>query len=312
MILIMHKYKERAKKLEQIFHIENKVKTSISYSELFEDIKKSSQKINAILLTIKSPKTNIKKIVEKINLMLNRKIPIFLITDKYTFINEYQVFQCFHNGIVDKLEETEKPYLLKAKVKNLIDIYIENEKLRNNSKNLAEERLSKILELISYSDLKNKKISSKTENIKKITEKILIGLNKKEICKYSNYEIELISLASQLYDIGKLFVSDRRGEQYTIEGAQILKKYLNNQEILKYAYNIALLHQERIDGKGKPYGLLEDEIPIYSQIVGIADVYNNLINYEHDERIQKIRNGEYGKFSKNIIEILKKEGKSLF
>ena len=311
MILIMHKYMEQAKKLEQVFQVNSDTKCVNTYTDLFKAIKNNAKELKAVLFSISSTKTNVCKIIDKIHSQINRKIPIFLITNRYLDVNEKQVFEAFYKGIVDEIEETSPPYLLRAKMKNIMGIYSENEKLKNSMENLIEEKLTKLLEVASFSNTKDKERNPKIKNIGKITETILKGLNKRKLCKYSAHEIKLISLASQLYDIGKSFVDDKTGNEYTIEGAKILKKYLTDKEISEYAYNIALLHRERIDGKGKPYGLLGKNIPIYSQVVGLADIYNNLSNYSHEEIIEKIKSKEYGEFSKDIIEILEKEGKNL-
>ena len=40
--------------------------------------------------------------------------------------------------------------------------------------------------------------------------------------------------------------------------------------------NIALLHHERVDGRGYPYGLVGDAIPLEARIVAVADVFDAL------------------------------------
>ena len=51
---------------------------------------------------------------------------------------------------------------------------------------------------------------------------------------------------------------------------------LNCSEILKASSVVALNHHERWDGKGYPGGLKKDRIPIFGQIVSIADVFDAL------------------------------------
>ncbi|MDH5265032.1 MAG: HD domain-containing protein, partial [Betaproteobacteria bacterium] len=53
--------------------------------------------------------------------------------------------------------------------------------------------------------------------------------------------------------------------------------------------NITLLHHERVDGKGYPYGLAGDAIPLEARIVAVADVFDALTSqrpykdaYEND------------------------------
>ncbi|WP_396134334.1 HD domain-containing phosphohydrolase [Chamaesiphon sp. VAR_48_metabat_135_sub] len=46
---------------------------------------------------------------------------------------------------------------------------------------------------------------------------------------------------------------------------------------LKYVPNIAVSHHEKLDGSGYPQGLTASEIPVQSQIMTIADIYDALI-----------------------------------
>jgi len=45
---------------------------------------------------------------------------------------------------------------------------------------------------------------------------------------------------------------------------------------LKAAEKIALLHHEKWDGTGYPYGLKGKKIPLFARIVSIADVFDAL------------------------------------
>lgn len=98
----------------------------------------------------------------------------------------------------------------------------------------------------------------------------------------------LIELASPMHDIGKIGVSDtilmKPGkltdeefvamQNHVLIGASILKD--SESEILKAAYQIALTHHEKYDGKGYPHGLAGEEIPVEGRIVAIADVFDAL------------------------------------
>ena len=42
----------------------------------------------------------------------------------------------------------------------------------------------------------------------------------------------------------------------------------------KMAYEVALYHHEKWNGKGYPMGLKEDEIPLSARIMSIADVFD--------------------------------------
>ena len=57
-------------------------------------------------------------------------------------------------------------------------------------------------------------------------------------------------------------------------GYNNLREYTNDKVIL----DIVLNHHEKMDGLGYPFGKRDSEIPIYTQIVSIADIYDALIS----------------------------------
>lgn len=97
-------------------------------------------------------------------------------------------------------------------------------------------------------------------------------------------ELEILTLAGILHDIGKLMIPaeiiDKKGkltdEEYNLvkthskHGYNILKNQ-NLDERIKYA---ALMHHERLDGSGYPQHLGKDKIEDFAKIVSIADVYD--------------------------------------
>lgn len=58
---------------------------------------------------------------------------------------------------------------------------------------------------------------------------------------------------------------------HTIEGFHLLGKYTNIPDSVK---NSALMHHEKCDGSGYPYGLKGDEIDKFAKIVTIADIFD--------------------------------------
>lgn len=60
-------------------------------------------------------------------------------------------------------------------------------------------------------------------------------------------------------------------KKHTIFGYQLVNKYNNFNENIK---NAILMHHERIDGSGYPYGISEKDITLNAKIVSVADVFD--------------------------------------
>lgn len=100
----------------------------------------------------------------------------------------------------------------------------------------------------------------------------------------SGADVDVLRLGAMLHDIGKIGVSDavlRKPGKLTAEefeqiklhptlGARILKPL----KFLGAHIEIVELHHERPDGRGYPYGLRGDQIPLFARIVHTADAFD--------------------------------------
>jgi HD-GYP domain-containing protein (c-di-GMP phosphodiesterase class II) len=98
-------------------------------------------------------------------------------------------------------------------------------------------------------------------------------------------ELELLSM---LHDIGKIVIDDRILKKpdkltddewivmktHTEVGYRIAKSTSELESIADYI----LSHHERWDGKGYPYGLKGESIPLLSRIIAVADAYDAMTN----------------------------------
>ncbi|SDP80416.1 HD domain-containing phosphohydrolase [Desulforhopalus singaporensis] len=101
-------------------------------------------------------------------------------------------------------------------------------------------------------------------------------------------EIEVITAASPMHDVGKIGIPDSillKQGPLTNEEWEIMKKHtLIGEQILKHSDSpllvagavIAATHHEKWDGSGYPYGLENEDIPILGRICAIADVFDAL------------------------------------
>lgn len=101
---------------------------------------------------------------------------------------------------------------------------------------------------------------------------------------FSPEDIELLTLAGLLHDIGKLMIPSEiitKPEKLTEQEYATIKTHamrgyyiLKGKDISDRVKNVALMHHEKIDGSGYPQGLKGDQIDDFAKIISIADVYD--------------------------------------
>ena len=104
----------------------------------------------------------------------------------------------------------------------------------------------------------------------------------------SSADQQLILEAAPMHDIGKVGIPDNillKPGRLTPEEFEVMKLHANygyeilkdsSSEVLKAGASIAIGHHEKFDGSGYPAGLKGEEIPVFSRIVAVADVFDAL------------------------------------
>ena len=128
-------------------------------------------------------------------------------------------------------------------------------------------------------DIKDKYTQGHSERVGKYSEIIAREMG------WSELEVEGIQIAGYLHDVGKLVVDrDIINAPYHInakQSSELSRHPLAGYEILSpinhpYA-DIPLMakyHHERLDGRGYPDGLVDEEIPLGAKIVSFADSFD--------------------------------------
>ena len=97
----------------------------------------------------------------------------------------------------------------------------------------------------------------------------------------SPQELDTLRISALLHDVGKIGVDDRVlkkpgaltaeefevMKQHTVKGANIMRPVAQLKEMLPGIE----LHHEHLDGRGYPYGLAGDQIPMMARIIAVAD-----------------------------------------
>lgn len=215
--------------------------------------------------------------------------------------------------------------------KNQLEQMVEErtKKIVAQGKRLEEHNtaiIDNLADIVEFRDLES------GQHIKRIKKYVYLIMSKvTEVYpeyKEFNEIIEKVCDASALHDIGKIGISDtillkpakltsdefEVMKKHTVIGSVLASKILDKYDdsLKQLSYEICRYHHERYDGKGYPEGLKGEEIPLCAQVVGIADVYDALIEkrvyknpYSHEKAIEMIINGECGKFSDKIINCLR-------
>ncbi|ABF42336.1 metal dependent phosphohydrolase [Candidatus Koribacter versatilis Ellin345] len=100
----------------------------------------------------------------------------------------------------------------------------------------------------------------------------------------STEEVEKIRISAQLHDVGKIGIEDRilkKPGALTPEEFEIMKTHTTKGAIiLRPVTQLAdmipgiELHHESLDGRGYPYGLKGDQIPLMPRIIMVADTFD--------------------------------------
>lgn len=102
--------------------------------------------------------------------------------------------------------------------------------------------------------------------------------------KYSKEDIRILIICGLLHDIGKLMIPNEiltKPGRLTEDEYEIMKQHVNlgyeklkNQNIDMRIKEACLLHHEKCDGTGYPFGLKSESIPVSAKIIAVADVYD--------------------------------------
>lgn len=283
-----------------------------------------------ILLDIMMPGIDGYDVCKKLKRNENtQNIPIIFLTALTTAREEEKGLNL---GAVDYITKPFNPTLVKARVKNQLELKV----LRDHLEDVVKQRTQQLeltqeitIEsmgtLAEYRDPETGGHIKRTKNyIKLLAEKL------KTHPRFSSFltsdTIERLYKSAPLHDIGKVGVSDQillksgkltdeefeKMKQHTIYGRDALNladKKLGGDSFLHLALEMAESHQEKWDGSGYPNGWSGDQIPISGRLMAVADVYDALISkriykgpFAHSKAVKIIQKEKGRHFDPDVVD----------
>ena len=294
--------------------------------------------IDLMLLDINMPQMNgfeVLKIMKRSQCI--EETPVIMISSEESVDTMREAYEM---GITDYITRPFDSVIVKKRVQNTLSLYANQNQLVNVvvDQIYEKEENNNIMIRILSSILGSRNSESREHilHIKTATEMMLRQLIKiTDIYHLTEADIALITTASSLHDIGKIYIPEEilnkpgrlTDEEFKIMkthselGADIIQDMHLPQEkpLVHTAWEICRWHHERWDGKGYPDGLKGEEIPISAQVVSIADVYDALTSercykkaFDHDTAIKMILDGQCGQFNPILLKCLKELSPRLF
>jgi response regulator RpfG family c-di-GMP phosphodiesterase len=248
-----------------------------------------NNKVDIVIADYVMPELNGIELLEKI-----RKIDSFIHTIIVTAENDEKTMSlALQRGATDFLTKPIKPYEFQPKLRNLLKLsraerliqdraYILEEEVKKATMEIRTREKEVILRLSKAAEYKDTDTGYHIERVAMYSELIAreYGL--------SASKCEEIMLAAPLHDVGKIAIPDnilkKPGkldanewaimQKHTVLGYKIFDG--TNVPLLKTGAFIALYHHEKWNGKGYPFELKGENIPLEARIVAIADVFDAL------------------------------------
>lgn len=286
--------------------------------------------ISIVLLDIHMPGIDGFTVLEEMNQKnLLEQIPVIMISSEDTVD---AVRRAFDLGASDYISRPFDAKVVYQRIINTIQLYAKQRRLSAMAADLAfeKERASRMMIgiLSQVVEKRNGESRDHVQRVAQLTSMLLAGLAQKTDRYPLTREMRrTIATAAALHDIGKMEICEdllhkegplteaerRTLQSHTLLGAQMLEEQpeCRDDAFARTAYNICRWHHERYDGGGYPDGLQGEQIPIEAQVVGLADVYERLVNRPvdghartHSEVVQMICTGVCGAFNPLLLDCL--------
>ncbi len=318
--------------LENIFSRYYRIEEAEDGSEGLEKILSNPDRLCAVLLDVVMPRMDGIQVLRRLHETgLTDRVPVFLITAE---ASDSVMREGYQLGVMDVIGKPVVPYVVLRRVQSVVELFGARERLSNvvelqqseileKARRIVELNQGMIEALAAAIEFRNGESGEHVRRIHDITGYMLKNTEMGE--GFGPDDVDNIALAAIMHDVGKIAIPDailNKPGKLTAEEFEIMKTHtvqgerllgtipqLRESEAYFYACDIARHHHERWDGRGYPDGLKGDEIPVWSQIVSLADVYDALTSkrvyknaFSPQRALEMIQNGECGVFNPRLLD----------
>lgn len=212
-------------------------------------------------------------------IFLADRVEIYLRTQKKHISPEVlKKTNCFSEENIELFCETEEKFDVQ---KRLLDgSYINDTEKYLYQAEFSEEELKKLIRMVAFLiDFRSE--STVTHTITMVSAAVALG----NLMKLSKQQIDEIYTGAYIHDLGKvaipLEVLEKPGrldsdEMEVMKTHIILTGNIIGGHVSDNVYRIAMRHHEKLDGKGYPYGISEEDMSLEEKIVAVADIFSAL------------------------------------
>jgi diguanylate cyclase (GGDEF)-like protein len=329
-LLIVHGVEQDRATLREIFRDRYDVLEADSAAEALEKIEHGRPRIGLVVLAMDLPDHDgLHMLHEMFSRGILPGIPVMMIAPG---ISNEKTSAAIRLGVLDFIE---LPYNVEI-IRNRAQRIVEGERMRANLDELVEARTLEYRRANRYAiealstivEFRSGETAQHTRRISLFTRIFCQALSKHYVeYNLSDTMIDDIVCASALHDVGMIAVpeailikpgrlTDKEFEimkRHTIYGADVIERIATagGERFFAYCKDICLCHHERWDGNGYPSGLSGDAIPLWAQVVALADVYEALTServykppFTHEQALVMIEEGDCGAFNPKLLTTL--------